>query len=148
MAKKYISSSVGETHKLAIEILKDPKTNLICLYGDLGSGKTTFTQGLAKALGIKDRVISPTFVLLRQYKIKSHKLQAISCQQLIHVDCYRLRSEKDFKAIDLEELWSDPKNLVIIEWAEKVKNILPKKRLDIYFEYLDKNKRELRIVNC
>jgi len=138
MAKKY-SSSVKETHKLAEKILKEIKSNLICLYGDLGSGKTTFTQGLAKALGVKGRVISPSFVLVREYETKT--------QKLIHIDCYRLRSEKDFKAMDLEELWSDPENLVIIEWAGKVKNILPKKRLDIYFKYLDKNKREITFKN-
>ncbi len=139
MLKKYSSSSVKETHELAEKILEELKSNLICLYGDLGSGKTTFTQGLAKALGVKGRVISPSFVLVREYETKT--------QKLIHIDCYRLRSEKDFKAMDLEELWSDPKNLVVIEWAGKVKKILPKKRLDIYFKYLEKDKREIIFKN-
>lgn len=143
---KRLSQSSQETKELAKEILKDLSSNLICLYGPLGSGKTTFVQGLARALGIKKRIISPTFILLREYDIKSLKFK-IKNSKLIHLDCYRINSEEDIKSIDLSELWSDNKNLVVIEWAEKLKRILPKQRIDIKFEHVSKNKRKITIVD-
>lgn len=143
-----ISSSVEETQKLAKKILPSLKNkNLICLYGSLGSGKTTFVQGLAQALGIKRKVISPTFVLLRSYTIKNSHSSATTFQSLIHIDCYRVSSEKDIRSIDLIELLSDPKNLIIIEWAEKIKKILPKERIDIKFKHINENKRKITIIH-
>ena len=143
-----ISNSVSETHIIAGNLLKKlDNTNLFCLYGELGAGKTTFVQGLAKALGIKKRVISPTFVMMREYPIKFLSPSSIIHHSLlIHIDLYRAESEKDLKSINLEELWSNPKNLVIIEWAEKIKPILPKKRIDVKFEYASQNKREIEII--
>ena len=144
--KLYKSHSVGETQKLAQKILTNLKVrNLICLYGELGSGKTTFVKGLAKALGIKDRVISPTFVIIRDYKIKDLSLITNHLSLLIHIDCYRVESEKDIKSFDLKEYWSCPTNLVVIEWAEKIKQSLPKDRIDIKFKYIGKDKREIFI---
>jgi tRNA threonylcarbamoyladenosine biosynthesis protein TsaE len=118
--------------------------NLVCLYGELGIGKTTFVQGLAKELGIKKRVISPSFILQREYKIKSRKLGQTT---LYHIDCYNIASLNELKGIDLNELWEDKHNLVIIEWADRVREILPKKRIDIEFKYLDDNDRFIRIVD-
>lgn len=143
-----ISSSVKETQKLAKKILPSLKNkNLICLYGSLGSGKTTFVQGLAQALGIKKRIISPTFILAREHEIKGSKFKKLKSVKLIHIDCYRVSSEKDIRSIDLIELWSDPKNLIIIEWAEKIKKILPKERIDIKFKHIDENKRKITIIH-
>ena len=119
-------------------------TNLVCLYGDLGSGKTTFVQGLAKKLGVKEEVISPSFNLIREYKINSKKLS--SFKYLVHIDCYRLNSNKDFKSVDVKEYWQNKRNLVVIEWAEKVKSILPKQRLDLEFFHVDQNKRRIKVL--
>ena len=108
----------------------------MCLYGNLGSGKTTFTQGLAEYFGIK-RIISPTFILVRPYKIKS------IFKSLYHIDLYRLNNLKEIKNLGFEEIISDKNNLVVIEWAENAGTILPKKRIDIHFKWLSENKREL-----
>lgn len=139
-----ISNSVQDTHRIAQQLLSSLKTNLICLYGDLGSGKTTFVQGLAKALGIKKHIISPTFIIMKEYSIH-HPLSMIYYSSLIHIDCYRLHSALNAKSFNFQELWSDKNNLVVIEWAEKIKNILPKKRIDIKFSYIDNNKRKITI---
>ncbi len=158
-----ITNSPKETQELAKKILPLIKeTNLICLYGELGSGKTTFVQGLAKELGIKQQIISPTFVIIKEYTIMDN----VSCvmdndllsnhlpiypsthySSFIHIDCYRLESEKDLKSVSLKEYWSSPKNLVIIEWPERIKNILPKKRLEIKFEHIDETTRKIDFIH-
>ena len=157
--KLVFSNSSLQTQKLAKKFLEKLKgKNLICLYGQLGSGKTTFVQGLAKALGVKKRVVSPTFILLREYEVTSHQspvarkensweLETGGWQRLTHLDCYRIESEQDLKSFDLKELWEDKKNLVVIEWAEKLKKILPKERIDIKFEYVGRNKRRI-LISC
>lgn len=150
---EFTTSSPTETQQLAGEILSKVKDrNIICLYGELGSGKTTFVQGLAKALGIKERTPSPTFVLIKEYEVESKRqkkiLQLESCnlKRLIHIDCYRINSQKDIKSVDLEEFWQDKGNLVIIEWADRIKTILPKERLDIRFEYVSERKRRIDLA--
>jgi tRNA threonylcarbamoyladenosine biosynthesis protein TsaE len=143
-----ISNSVGQTYKIAQNLL--PRLvdfNLICLYGDLGSGKTTFVQGLSQALGIKKRILSPTFVILREYKIKNSPSFISHYSSLVHIDCYRIKSENNLKSIDLKELWSNPANLVIIEWAERIKGILPNKRIDIKFSYISEKERKIEIIS-
>lgn len=113
---------------------------IIALTGELGSGKTTFVQGLAKGLGIKKRVLSPTFIMMRQYAI-CHMPYAF----FYHIDLYRVENEKDVEGLGLEEIWSNPGNVVAIEWAEKIKKILPKRRIDIHFKYLNNNQRKITI---
>lgn len=151
-----LTKSAQETQKLGEKlaaILKGGET--LCLYGELGSGKTTFVQGLAKGLGIKKRILSPTFVMIRQYVIRNTQHATRSKQSMSHVTChlshfyhvdlYRIGTEKDVESLGLFEIWSDPDNIVAIEWPEKIEKILPKKRIDIYFEYLGENKRRIKI---
>lgn len=121
---------VGEI--LAQEIKKGQKALIIGLEGELGSGKTTFIQGLAKGLKIKERITSPTFVIMKKIG------------WFYHIDCYRVKS-KDLLDLGFREIISQP-NLVVIEWAEKIKKILPKNTFWIKFEYLDKNKRKMIII--
>jgi tRNA threonylcarbamoyladenosine biosynthesis protein TsaE len=129
-----ITKSAQETAKLGEKLANNLEEGaVVCLYGELGSGKTVFVQGLAKGLGIKERILSPTFVMIRQYG------------NFYHIDLYRIENEKDIESLGLEEIWSDPKNIVAIEWAEKIKKILPKKRVDIYFEYVEEDRRKIRI---
>jgi len=116
------------------------KPLIIALTGELGSGKTTFVQGLARGLGIKKRVLSPTFILMRQYAIRY-----MPYANFYHVDLYRVENEKDVRGLGLSEIWSNPENIVAIEWAEKIKKILPKKRIDIRFNYLNNNQRKITI---
>lgn len=128
--KTFITQSNLETQKLAGKLAKNFKSGVIALSGDLGAGKTTFVQGFAKGLGIKDKIISPTFVLIRQHR------------QLYHVDLYRI---DNFKELGLEELFSDKNNIVLIEWAEKIKNLLPKNTIWIHFKMLSENTREITL---
>ena len=135
-----ITKSAKETQSLGEKVSADLKPgDILALYGELGSGKTTFIQGLARGLGIKKRVISPTFVFIRQYPI-NHKPK-----MLYHVDLYRINNASEAQGLGLEELFADKDSIVVIEWADRVKEILPKKRTDIYFEYLEENQRRIKI---
>lgn len=138
-----ITKSAQETQKtakvLAQEILgrsEDHKTLVIGLQGELGSGKTTFVQGLAKGLGIKKPITSPTFVILKKYKIRA--------TNFYHIDCYRIQSE-DLLDLDFKEIINQPQNIIVIEWAERVKKILPADTLWIKFEYLNLNERKITL---
>jgi tRNA threonylcarbamoyladenosine biosynthesis protein TsaE len=140
---EYLSNSKTETYKIAAKIAKELKGGeILALSGDLGSGKTTFVQGLAAALGIKNQVTSPTFVLLKKYKVESSKLKIKS---LIHVDAYRMESEKDAESIGLSEYLNDKKNLVVIEWPEKIIKIFPDGKKLVKFKYVDENTRKITI---
>lgn len=130
-----------ETRKLAKilgqEIIKKPLKNkkalIIGLQGELGAGKTTFIQALAKGLGIKKRLTSPTFVLMKKYK------------NLYHIDCYRIKSYRDILALDFQEIISN-NNIVIIEWAERIKRILPKNTIWIRFKIISNKERKIKIL--
>ncbi|NQV93307.1 tRNA (adenosine(37)-N6)-threonylcarbamoyltransferase complex ATPase subunit type 1 TsaE [Candidatus Kaiserbacteria bacterium] len=94
---------------------------VIGLYGDLGAGKTTFTKTLAKTLGVSETVTSPTFVIEKIYTLTGQKFS-----HLIHIDAYRLEGSHELKQLGWDTIVSDPQNLIIIEWADKVEDILPK----------------------
>lgn len=135
------TKSAEETKKFAAEFAEKLKGGeILCLYGELGSGKTTFVQGLAKGLGIKKRILSPTFILMRSYLIDSQ-----TTNQFHHVDLYRIDKPRDVEMLGLQEIFNNPQDIVAIEWAERIKGILPSKRIDIYFEHIDENTRRIRI---
>lgn len=135
--KQYITHSENETKNLAKKISKEIKGRVFALYGDLGVGKTTFVQGFAQGLGIKDKIISPTFVLIRQHLIPKTK------KILYHVDLYRLENPEDTKHLGIEEIMENPDNIVLIEWAERVNNLLPKNTLKISIENIGENNRKI-----
>ena len=141
MEEILISDSDIQTREIAARLIStlDSGTT-ICLYGDLAAGKTTFAQGIAYALGIK-RLTSPTFIIMREYPVTSSVFS-----RLFHLDLYRLHSPEEIKAFDLDEITSDTKNLVLIEWPDRIEKILPKKRIDIYFQEIGDNKREIKII--
>ncbi len=135
------SSSPKETQKIAKDLTKSLKAgDTIALYGDLGAGKTVFVQGLAKGLAIAAKITSPTFVFMRTYpvKIKGENLT------LYHIDLYRGQNSEDFESLGLGEIL-DSRAIVILEWADKIKNILPKKRIDVVIEKLDEKSRRIKI---
>jgi len=138
---RIVTKNFKETKKvgefLAREIIKSKKALIIGLEGELGSGKTTFIQGMAKGLRIKERITSPTFVIFKKFKLGL----VPHLKYFYHIDCYRVQS-KDLLDLGFKEIISQP-NLVVIEWAEKIKKILPKDTFWIKFEYLDKDKREI-----
>jgi tRNA threonylcarbamoyladenosine biosynthesis protein TsaE len=101
---------------------------VVCLYGELGSGKTTFTQGFAAGLGIVGRLVSPTFIINRQYDIPGGDWR------FSHIDCYRLVTSGDFAHLGFSEIFSDPQGIAVVEWAERLGTLLPDIRADIRFE--------------
>jgi tRNA threonylcarbamoyladenosine biosynthesis protein TsaE len=108
------------------------KATIIALHGDLGAGKTTFTQALARELGIAGTVQSPTYVLMKKYQISNSKFQT-----LIHIDAYRLEKPEDFAALKPEQFLNDPSCLVVVEWPERLGNALPPPDLTISFSSED-----------
>lgn len=141
-----ITKSAKETRGFAGELAKKliEKKNrgalIIALEGDLGTGKTTFIKGFSKTLGIKEKILSPTFVLIHR-----HRLTNGNFRNLYHIDCYRLRSEKDLLKLGIKEIFANSKNIVLIEWANRIKKIIPKNTIWIHFKHLDKSKRKITI---
>ena len=111
---------------------------VIELIGDVGTGKTTFTQGLAKGLGIKEPITSPSFTISKQYALPNKK-------RLVHYDFYRL-SDPGLMSEDLQENLNDSNTITIIEWSDSVSNLLPKKRIIIEITYSDNNSRNIKSV--
>ena len=149
---KFITTSYEETQKLGKNFAKGflesdlRKTAVVLgLSGNLGSGKTTFIQGFAKGLGIKEKILSPTFVIMKKFKIPQrtthHSLQ--TTRYFYHIDCYRIKNAKDILELGFKEIIINPENIVAIEWPEHVKKILPKKAIKINFKFIDENKREI-----
>ena len=133
MEFKITSSNEIDTIELAQNLESEKFPNMtICLTGDLGSGKTVFAKGFANALGIEEIVSSPTFTIIKEYTTGE--------LPLYHMDVYRLDGNTD--GIGIEEYFNK-KGVVIIEWAETIKDILPKERLEISFKIVDENKRVL-----
>ena len=144
--KVIVTKNAEETQKFAEEFGKNIQAgDIITLTGDLGAGKTTFTQGFAKGLGITNRIISPTFIISRKYEIK-RKSQTIKI--FYHIDLYRMVSEKDLHSIGLEEILGDKNTVVVIEWPEKMGSLLPKKRWNITIESMRENERKITIIHC
>ncbi len=135
----FVTKSSEETQRLARKLAKELKGDeIIALFGNLGSGKTTFVQGLAKGLGIKERMISPTFIIVREHKFQEQH----GLRKFYHVDLYRVQK---IGGLELEEILSSKNRIIVIEWAEKIKNLLPKKRIEIYFEYVSENERRVAV---
>jgi tRNA threonylcarbamoyladenosine biosynthesis protein TsaE len=142
-----LSGSLGQTKRiarnLAKEILKKgprEKAVVVALMGELGSGKTVFAQGFAKALGVKENILSPTFVIERVYEIKNKKFR-----RFIHIDAYRINDCNEVIALDWKEIIADGKNIVLVEWAEKLKNIVPEFYYLVRFEHRGGNQRSIDI---
>jgi len=132
--------SAEETRNLGKKIAKNVLSKresgafVLALKGDLGGGKTTFLQGFAKGLGIKEKILSPTFVIMKKFEIPSRNIKISKYQNFYHIDCYRMKGSKDISELGLKKIFSDPKNIVAIEWAERIEKILPKQSLQIEFQ--------------
>lgn len=142
---EHISHSLEETKRIASEWLSSissatPRTGatIIGLSGNLGSGKTTFTQAVAQKLGITEFVTSPTFVIMKIYPTKHAVFK-----KLIHIDVYRFEKSEELNVLDLNKLASDQSNLILIEWPEKVQKALPAGVKTIKFEVVGEHERKI-----
>ncbi len=135
--------SLGEMEKLAGEFAarlvpeKDAAT-VVTLSGDLGAGKTTFAQALARAFGIEEDVTSPTFVIEKVYVPPKGPFT-----RFVHIDAYRLNGAHDLDVLGWKELLEEPRNLILIEWPEKVAQAIPESALRISLEYVDEHTRTI-----
>lgn len=111
--------------------------DVVGLSGDLGSGKTTFAQYLAQVMGVRERVTSPTFVIMNVYRVREKNARERGVRQLCHIDAYRMKDEKELQSIGAQEHIGNRDTITVIEWGERVKKILPSKTLWISFHHGD-----------
>ncbi len=136
---KFLSKSVKDTLGIGKQIAKSlGEGDIVCLFGDLGSGKTVITKGIAAGLGIKrNKVISPTFVLIRQHRTKNNT-------PFYHFDLYRLRDCRDVAVLGYEEFFYGD-GISIIEWADRLKQLMPQECLKIQLSVKGKKSRLMEI---
>ncbi len=141
-----ITKSAKETKSLGKMLAQEIKGGRIaCLEGELGAGKTTFTQGFLQGLKIKGPYTSPTFLIMKHYKKGiSNKSQNSKhkIQNIFHIDAYRIR-EKDLLNLGWEEIVADSNNIILVEWAERIRKIIPANSIWIKFKWISKNEREI-----
>jgi len=138
--KETTIKSADDTRALGVKLALTFKGGeIICLRGDLGTGKTTFAQGILRALGVEGPYTSPTFIVIKQYKIKNNKSRI---RNVYHLDTYRVEVE-DVLELSWEEMVADEDNVIIIEWPNKMKELIPPDALWIDFEWLDENERKI-----
>lgn len=141
MSESYTRSD-SEMKSVAREVLYSLKgQNLVLLKGELGAGKTTFAQGVLQALDAEGPFTSPTFVIMKRYELENKDFEAA-----YHFDCYRVASA-DVLELGWDEIISNPQNLVMLEWPERIYDIIPQKHLLVEFEIIDKTRRYLKITN-
>ena len=158
---KFISNSLEETQKIANDFVNSlPQgeslgATVVGLYGELGAGKTTLTQMIAKTLGISDIVTSPTFVIEKIYPIRTDRSDNVQhsvlnkmnkFHHLVHIDAYRIDKSEELIHLGWKEIISDQNNLILIEWPERVADIMPE-HIKINLKTLEnENSRELDII--
>jgi len=146
MKKEIITNNAEDTQKLGEDISKAALKNrthegalVFALYGNLGGGKTTFLQGFAKGLGIKEKILSPTYVIMKRFRLDNQ------FKNFYHIDCYRIKDVKDIEELELKNIFNNPENIVAVEWPEKIKNVLPKDCVNLEFEFIDEQKRKITV---
>lgn len=122
-----------------------PGAFILALRGDLGGGKTCFAAGLARGLGVKEKISSPTFVILKKYDLAKNKKRRGGYARFFHIDSYRLRSAKEMAALGFADLAAGPANIILIEWAGIIKDILPRGAVWMDFEFLDERSRRIAV---
>lgn len=149
---KIITHSEKQTFNFGKKLAKKIRGGgVVALIGELGSGKTVLIKGIAAGLGIKKTITSPTFILMRLYKINKNKskknLSKLRINWLCHVDAYRLKNEKDLINIGLKDWLGKPNVITVIEWADRVKNILPKNKITIKIKRGKKQNERIIIIS-
>jgi len=148
---KIVLKNIAETEKLAALQIKKmehlSKTGdeaiLVCLFGNLGAGKTAWVKAIAKSLGIKEHITSPTFVILKNYNLNPKISKTF--KKLVHIDAYRLEIGKELLSLGWNEILKEKGNIIFLEWPEKVSEILPPTSVKIYLKHLGETQREIEI---
>lgn len=137
---RIVSRSIVDTLNLGRKVAKNLKEgDIVCLFGELGSGKTVLAKGIASGLGInKDKIISPTFVLMRQYAGRGN-------MPFYHFDFYRLKAYNDILVLGYEEYFYG-RGITVIEWPERLEYLMPQEYLKIELSFRDKNSRSIEIT--
>lgn len=148
---EFVSNSLEDTKKIAFELaskivstsLNNKKATVVSLSGELGSGKTTFMKYFAEAIGVEETIQSPTFVIERIYEIPASNFAYNKFTHLVHIDAYRLESGEELSKLGWETLINEPKNLICIEWPERVAEVMPPSIM-LRFEHVeaDPNSRD------
>lgn len=142
--KSFTTKSLTETQALASDwvasLAPSDSALVVGLYGNLGAGKTAFTQAVARELGVKDIVNSPTFVIEKIYETKHPDFH-----RLVHIDAYRLDKASELQNLNFEELVANKNNLILIEWPEKVGEIMPINHTKIYCTFIDETTRKFEV---
>lgn len=144
---KQVARGVLETNKIAESFIENvikkqqslSSALVVGLFGDLGAGKTAFTKAVAMGLGIKGKISSPTFVIMKKYPINVGQYKF-----LVHIDAYRLKHEKELLYLGWNEMIKNPQNIVFIEWPENVLKIMPKNSKSIYISHTSDGHREFK----
>jgi len=144
---RIVSPSPAKTRALGMLFGKELKKHkpatrgafVIGLDGNLGSGKTTFMQGFGKGVGAQGRIVSPTFIIMRR-----HALRRPHTGSLVHMDVYRIKKVRELRPLRFEDMLKDPRNIIVVEWANRIKKALPKNTVWIKFIH-GKSVRERKI---
>jgi len=141
MKNKYISKNIDDTYTIAKNLVETLSGGeIIALNGELGSGKTVFAKGIAKTLGVKGNVNSPTFVLMKTYNTSNKKIK-----KMVHVDVYRLGEKASVDTIGLDDFTNSKDTIIIIEWFDYIKNTFSNKVIKIDIKHISENTREFSI---
>lgn len=137
---KFFTNSEHSTEQIAFDLAQKIEFgSVIALIGNLGTGKTVFARGFAKGLGIKDIVCSPTFNIVREYPCKNSNW-------LYHMDLYRINDSEAALAFGIEEYINNPKSITLIEWSERISDILPADMISVEIKRLNDTDREIIIT--
>ncbi len=137
--KKIISRSEAETEKIAYELAMElPPGRVLTLNGDLGAGKTVFARGFARGLGIDEAVSSPTYTIAQEYNLPRGG-------RLYHLDLYRISSPEAGLAFGVDEFFNDPRSYALVEWPERVGDVIPDDAGRIFIRHINETEREITI---
>ncbi len=142
---EYTEKNLPELSKILIQKFKDHTNEdsslIVALHGNLGSGKTTLTQYLAKELGVTEAIQSPTFVIQKNYKSTNRVFK-----EIVHIDAYRIEDLKEMKPLGFIDTATKENTLIIIEWPEQISEIIPENTFNIFLEYNNQDSRTIKVL--
>lgn len=142
--KEILSQSEQETAEFAADFAKTVSPGrCIALHGSLGAGKTVFARGFARGLGVRGHIPSPTFTIVQEYPVELEN--AAGQQLLFHMDLYRIADSAAALAFGIEEYLDDLNAVKLIEWSDRIADILPASTCNIFIEHVDENVRRIKV---